>query len=151
MTCSACGATRHNKRYHDRPDADWFQNCVETTIPDGCNQNNMINETQTSKLYPRRSKNIMGLNNMINEPQPSNFQFMPTLGIDLAEHAGSVVPSPILEVITKTMGLNNMIKDLEQMQQQEDARMRKKAKQLRMDISSHHIVSPRTTNHNATQ
>ncbi|KAL2550116.1 Uncharacterized protein Fot_11646 [Forsythia ovata] len=71
---------------------DWFQNCVETTIPDGCSQNNMINE-----------------------PPPSNFQFMPTPGIDLAEHARSVVPSPNLEYITKTMDLNNMIKDLEQM------------------------------------
>ncbi|KAL2529502.1 hypothetical protein Fot_22103 [Forsythia ovata] len=91
--------------------------CKENAENDGCSQNNMINETQPSKLYPRRSKNTMGLNNIINEPQPSNFHFMPTLGIDLAKHARSVVPSPIPEDITKTMGLNNMIEDLEQMQQ----------------------------------
>ncbi|KAL2500682.1 hypothetical protein Fot_34530 [Forsythia ovata] len=111
----------------------------------------MINETQFSKLYPRRSKNTMSLNNMINEPQPSNFQFMPTPGIDLVEHARLVVPSPIPDDITKTMGLNNMIEDLEQMQQQENARRMENAKQRRMAISSHHIVPQRTTNRYATQ
>ncbi|KAL2462568.1 Uncharacterized protein Fot_53805 [Forsythia ovata] len=111
----------------------------------------MINEPQPSKLYPRRSKNTMNLNNMINEPQPSNFQFMSTPRIDLAEHARVVVPSPIPGDITKTMGLNNMIKDLEQMQQQEDVRRREKAKQRRMAISSHHIAPQRTTNRYATQ
>ncbi|KAL2489328.1 Uncharacterized protein Fot_42620 [Forsythia ovata] len=80
-------------------------------------------------------KNIMGLNNMINEPPHSNFQFMPTLGNDLEENARSGIPSPIPEDITKTMGLNNMIEDLEQMQQQKDARRREKAKQQRMAIS----------------
>ncbi|KAL2516175.1 Uncharacterized protein Fot_30146 [Forsythia ovata] len=52
---------------------DWFQHCVGTTIPDGCSQNNMINEPQPSKLYPRRSKNTIDLDNMINEPPPSTF------------------------------------------------------------------------------
>ncbi|KAL2488537.1 Uncharacterized protein Fot_41829 [Forsythia ovata] len=124
---------------------DLFQHCVETTIPDGCSQNNMINEQQPSKLYPRRSKNTMGLDNMINEPPPSNFQFMPT--------PTAVVPSPIQEDVPRIMDLNNMIDDLEQMQQQEDERRREKAKARRMAISSHRIVLPRvwTTNRYATQ
>ncbi|KAL2486150.1 Uncharacterized protein Adt_30906 [Abeliophyllum distichum] len=102
----------------------------------------MINEPQPSKLYPRRSKNTMGLNNMINEAPLSNFQFMPT---------PEIVPSPIPENITKTIDLNNMIEDLEQMQQQENARRKEKAKQQRMAISSHHIVRTRTINRYATQ
>ncbi|KAL2501771.1 Uncharacterized protein Fot_35619 [Forsythia ovata] len=70
------------------------------------------------------------------------------------ERASSIiglVPSPIQEDVPRTMDLNNMIEDLEQMQQQDDVRRREKAKARRMAISSHHTVLPITTNRYATQ
>ncbi|KAL2523921.1 Uncharacterized protein Adt_08975 [Abeliophyllum distichum] len=76
MTCSICGLTGHNKRYHDKhdtPQQDWLG-------PDAASQTMSQKSASTAKgkLQPRRSKKSASTSTC--EPAPPEFHFMPTPG-----------------------------------------------------------------------
>ncbi|KAL2465618.1 Uncharacterized protein Adt_41469 [Abeliophyllum distichum] len=84
MTCSVCGLTGLNKKYHERDDApheEW-----NGDIPDEQIQLTNNQEPTMSKLRPRR-KNSKSSAAPAHEPSPSTFQFMPTPGVGLSNTA----------------------------------------------------------------
>ncbi|KAL2505671.1 Uncharacterized protein Adt_21292 [Abeliophyllum distichum] len=96
MTCSVCGLTGHNKRYHDKEDApheDWSALPVEPLLD---SQNTSTTQTRP-KLQARRSKKNRKPTSE-DQPQPSEFQFMPTPGFghdnDPVHNSGPAVYNP---------------------------------------------------------
>ncbi|KAL2541323.1 Uncharacterized protein Adt_02301 [Abeliophyllum distichum] len=144
MTCSVCGLSGHNKRYHDTHDApqqDWFGPAAVSQ-----NESQTSASTAKGKLQPRRSQQSAAA--ATSKPAPSEFHFMPTPGIipansDLYTTEGpapamqptgmeNVVTSELMtEVQTQSFSVDNMVDYLNQIREEEQVSQNKRLKNRR--------------------
>ncbi|KAL2521549.1 hypothetical protein Fot_25557 [Forsythia ovata] len=88
------------------------------------------------KLQPRRSRQSAA--NATSEPSPSEFHFMPIPGIVPRNHdmCNTVGPPPFAvgsEILSQDFSVDNMVDDLQQMEENEQVRMKsKRAKHRRI-------------------
>ncbi|KAL2481118.1 Uncharacterized protein Adt_34084 [Abeliophyllum distichum] len=154
MTCSICGGTGHNKRYHQRPDApneEWLAHNLYHT----CSQrSSQIDKGRSrAKLVPRRPNTSLGDEVEPLPPPPSEFQFMPTAGIGLTKDAQVEKFGPLLTMPTPAItSLLTMVEDLQEIENQENAKKgATRAKNFRVVRGSMSFVAPRRGNNAATQ
>ncbi|KAL2539119.1 Uncharacterized protein Adt_00097 [Abeliophyllum distichum] len=126
MTCSLCGLTGHNKRYHDKSNVsheEFFGQEMDQSVQD-CGSQNITKTSQSrAKLQPRRCQKSGS--SQPNEPQVSDMRFMPTPGIigpagavhgpDVAVHGPDLQPN---------VSFDNMVEDLQLMEREEQSRMK---------------------------
>ncbi|KAL2533189.1 Uncharacterized protein Adt_06540 [Abeliophyllum distichum] len=134
-------ATRCNLRMKTNDDKraqEWYGDDVVQLQTDVASQN--ANQCQADvtkgKLQPRRSRQSAA--NVTSEPSPSEFHFMPTPRIVSRNHnMCNAVGPPLVavgsEILSQGFSVDNMVDDLQQMEKNEQARMKsKRAKNKRI-------------------
>ncbi|KAL2533455.1 Uncharacterized protein Adt_06806 [Abeliophyllum distichum] len=119
MTCSLCGLSGHNKRYHDKRTAS-----NELFVAEQGDHSIQDCGSQSGKLQPRRA--TKSASSQTHEPlsgPAAEFQFMPTPSVIPQHMSGPAADIPGND-LQQNLSFENMVDDLQLMQNEEQARMK---------------------------